>query len=127
MVFVIVKKESSPIGISKGKASVESHRSVYEKKPWKNLPGLSGVVETQFVRPLYSGDGLYPFKTGKPKLALIPCSKASLLSQESIDLHPGLQSWCNAQHTFGRKTDQVNDFRSWSSLIFNRSSQSNCP
>ena len=93
LAFVVTKKESSPLGQSQGKTSVQSQRSVYEKKPWKNLPALSGVVETQFIRPLFSGENVYPFSTGKPKLAIIPCDKQSLLSQDGIDLHPGLQKW----------------------------------
>jgi SAM-dependent methyltransferase len=93
MAFVVKKKESSPLGMSQGKIAVQSQRSVYEKKPWKLLPALSGVVETQFVRPLFSGENLYPFRVGKPKLAVIPCDKASLLNQETIDLFPGLRKW----------------------------------
>jgi hypothetical protein len=93
MAFVVSKKESSPLGISQGKIAVQSQRSAYEKKPWKNLPALSGAIETQFIRPLFSGDNVYPFSIGKPKLAVIPCDKQTLLSQDSIDLYPGLQQW----------------------------------
>jgi hypothetical protein len=93
LAFVVDKKESSPLGLSQGRVAVQSHRSVYEKKPWKNLDDLSGVIETQFIRPLFTGDNVYPFRTGKPKLAIIPCDKATLLSLDSIDLYPGLQHW----------------------------------
>jgi hypothetical protein len=93
LAFIVTKKESSPLGHAQGRMAVQSQRSVYEKKPWKNLPALSGVVETQFIRPLYSGENVYPFSTGKPKLAVIPCDKQSLLNQDSIDLYPGLQQW----------------------------------
>lgn len=93
MAFVVSKTQSSPLGVSKGKTALQSQRSVYEKEPWKSLPALSGVVETQFIRPLFSGENLFPFRVGKPKLALIPCNKTSLLSQDSIDLYPGLQEW----------------------------------
>ena len=51
------------------------------------MPGLSGVIETQFIRPLFSGENLYPFRVGKPKLAVIPCDKTSLLDQEAIDIY----------------------------------------
>ena len=87
------EKASSPLGISQGRVAVQSLRSVQEKKPWKNLPDLSGVVETEFVRPFFTGDNVYPFRVGKPMLAVIPCDKTALLGQESIDLNPGLQQW----------------------------------
>lgn len=91
--FVVSEKPSSPLGVSQGRVAVQSLRSVQEKKPWKNLPDLSGVVETEFVRPFFTGDNVYPFRVGTPMLAVIPCDKSALLGQESIDLHPGLQQW----------------------------------
>jgi hypothetical protein len=91
--FVVKKTESSPLGISQGRIAVQSLRSVQEKKPWKDLPDLSGVVETEFVRPFFTGDNVYPFRVGDPMLAVVPCDTKSLLTQEGIDLYPGLQHW----------------------------------
>jgi hypothetical protein len=59
LAFVVTKKESSPLGMSQGEIAVQSQRSVYEKKLWKLLPALSGIVE-KFIRPLFSGENLYP-------------------------------------------------------------------
>ncbi len=91
--FVVSEQTSSPLGISQGRVAVRSLRSVQEKAPWKDLPDLVGVVETEFVRPFFTGDNVYPFRVGKPMLAVIPCDKTSLLGQENIDLYPGLQQW----------------------------------
>lgn len=91
--FVVQEQNSSPLGLSKGRVAVRSHRSVQEKKPWKNLPDLSGVIETEFVRPFFTGDNVYPFRVGKAFKAVVPCDSKALLSQESIDLYPGLQHW----------------------------------
>jgi SAM-dependent methyltransferase len=91
--FVVSEQTSSPLGVSQGRTAVQSLRSVQEKKPWKDLPSLSGVIETEFVRPFFTGDNVFPFLVGKPLLAVIPCDTNSLLSQESIDLYPGLQQW----------------------------------
>lgn len=93
LAFIVNEKESSPLGMSQGRVSVESRRSILEKKPWKNLPTLSGVVERQFLRPLFAGDKLYPFRIGQPMLAVIPCNDESLLDQDTIDLYPGLRQW----------------------------------
>ncbi len=91
--FVVTEKESSPLGLSQGRMAVQSQRSVNEKKPWKELPALSGVVESQFIRPIFAGENVFPFSIGRPMLAVIPCDNARLFSQESIDLYPGLQQW----------------------------------
>jgi hypothetical protein len=91
--FVVTEKTSSPLGISQGRVAVQSLRSIQEKEPWKSLPDLSGVVETEFVRPFFTGDNIYPFLVGKPILAVVPCDKTSLLSQEDIDLYSGLRNW----------------------------------
>jgi hypothetical protein len=93
LAFVVSEKQSSPLGLSQGRMAVQSQRSVNEKKPWKNLPALSGVVETQFIRPIFSGENVFPFSIGKPMLAVIPCDNTTLFNQESIDLYPGLQQW----------------------------------
>lgn len=91
--FVITKKKTSPIGISQGRTAVESHRSVLEKKPWKGLPSISGVVETRFIRPFFAGDNVYPFCIGQPMLAILPFDDTSLISSDRLDLYPGLQKW----------------------------------
>ena len=91
--FVVQKQETSPLGIPRGRVAIESLRSVQEKKPWKFLPSLSGVVETEFVRPFFSGDNVFPFVVGPSMSAVIPCNRTALMSQDYIDLHPGLQSW----------------------------------
>ncbi len=93
LVFVVTKQEASPLGLAKGHVAVQSARSVNEKKPWKNLPSLAGVVESQFPHPSFAGESVYPFRVGKPQLAVIPCDKTSMLTQDTIDLYPGLQQW----------------------------------
>ena len=52
--------------------SVQSDRSVYEKKPWKDLPSLTGIVEKKFVRPAYSGESVFPYLIGQPLQAVAP-------------------------------------------------------
>ena len=93
LAFVVSEKEASPLGLSQGRMAVQSQRSVNEKKPWKNLPTLSGVVESQFVRPVFAGENVFPFSVGKPMLAVVPCDNTTLFNQDSIDLYPGLQQW----------------------------------
>jgi hypothetical protein len=93
LAFFVRQKQSSPLGLAQGKVAVQSRRSVLEKKPWKNLPALEGVVEKKFLRPIFAGENVFPFCVGKPIIAVIPCDDNSLLSQDDIDLYPGLQQW----------------------------------
>ncbi len=51
---------------------VESRRTSQEKKPWKDLPPLRGNVEKEFLRPLYLGESVAPFRLLEPALAVIP-------------------------------------------------------
>ena len=51
---------------------VESRRTSQEKPPWKNLPALRSNVESQFLRPLYLGESVAPFRLLEPVLAIIP-------------------------------------------------------
>lgn len=91
--FFVNPKASSSIGLAHGKVAVESRRTKLEKKPWKNLPPLKGVIEKHFLRPIFAGEHLFPFRVGKPLLAVIPCDDDGLLSDEQIELHPGLHEW----------------------------------
>lgn len=93
LVFFVTERAANPLGMSQGKVAVRSRRTVLEKKPWKNLPPLEGVVEQQFIRPIYSGDNVFPFVIGVPQVAVLPCDDEGLLSQDQIDLYPGLQKW----------------------------------
>lgn len=91
--FLIIEQAPTSLGLSDGRASVRSSRSVQEKKPWKGLPDFTGVVERQFIRQVFSGENVYPFRTGEPLLAIIPCDQSSLLADEQIELHTGLRNW----------------------------------
>lgn len=92
--FFVVPKTSSPLGLPAGKVAVASLRSANEKKPWKNLPDAEGVIESEFVRPVLTGDTLLPYRTSEPLLAVLPCSSSRLLrAAGEIEMYPGLEQW----------------------------------
>jgi hypothetical protein len=93
MAFMVEVQPSSPLGTPHGRVAVQSSRSVQEKRPWKNLPSLSAVVESEFVRPLINGENLFPFRVGEPSLAVVPCTREKLLADQEIEEHAGLQQW----------------------------------
>ena len=45
-VFVVETREVGALGVPSGKIAVQSSRSVQEKAPWKDLPSVSGVIES---------------------------------------------------------------------------------
>jgi hypothetical protein len=102
-VLVMVEKEKrGPLGQASGKAIVHSARSANEKKPWSDLPSLRGVVETDFLRPVYLGESILPYRALKPALGVIPRDMKFLLDPagDRIDHYPGLAAWV-------RRADQL--------------------
>jgi SAM-dependent methyltransferase len=93
MAFVVEMQAASPLGVPKGRVAVRSSRSIQEKKPWKDLPDIDGVVETEFIRPFFTGDNVYPYRVGRPFNVVLPCNSQGIIDGQEIDLHPGLQQW----------------------------------
>lgn len=89
------ESEVGPLGAPTGMKRVVSRRSSLEKEPWKNLKDLEGLVESRFVRPLYLGSGVAPFRALAESEAVIPRWRRELLDGDSPDLddHPGLADW----------------------------------
>ena len=96
VLFVV---EPAPgVNAGAGRRAVRSARSAKEKPPWKRLPGLSETVEQQFVRPLYVGDSVLPYRTREPHEAVVPWDGEQLLGgdHEDLPLYPGLRKWWQA-------------------------------
>lgn len=92
--FFVEKQKSSPLGLPAGRVAVMSSRSTNEKPPWKALKSLTGVVESEFVRPVLSGENLLPYRAIADLLAVVPCSPREILSEPgALELHPGLEQW----------------------------------
>lgn len=98
--FVVEKRESSSLGLPAGRIAVQSSRSVQEKKPWKDLPDISDIVESEYVRPFFTGENVLPFRLGKAQLAVVPCGKAGLLDAAHIEMSPGLHRWWQKAEAF---------------------------
>jgi hypothetical protein len=91
--FVVERQAVSALGIPAGRVAIRSSRSVHEKRPWRLLPDLGGVVESEFVRPYYNGDSVFPYRAHDPGLVVLPCNRAGILSESQIELSPGLHQW----------------------------------
>lgn len=93
--FLVKSDTPSPLGLGAGRQAVQSIRPPNEKRPWKHLPSLHGVVERRFIRPLILGESILPFRCQQPPKAVIPWDDHRLLSgkDERLDLYPGLAQW----------------------------------
>lgn len=95
LLFLVVEMPAGPLGMPAGSVEVRSSRSPYEKTPWKEIPELQGVVESEFVRPLYLGSHLLPYRTIEPALAVLPWTSRGPVAESpnQLDLYPGLARW----------------------------------
>jgi hypothetical protein len=93
--FLVEAVTTSPLGVGAGRLGIKSLRSRNEKTPWKHLAPLRGTVERQFIRPLYLGESILPFRCLRPAQAVIPWDGQRLLhgDDEQLDLYPGLAHW----------------------------------
>lgn len=75
---------------------VRSRRSSNEHPPWRNLPALRGRVEDRFVRQVYTGAAVMPFRCLPPSTrAVLPLTERGLVAYdpELLERFPGLASW----------------------------------
>lgn len=72
VLFTVQKIQAGLLGANPSAPLVESRRTSLEKAPWKDLPPLRGTVESEFIRPLYLGESIAPFRVLSPILAVIP-------------------------------------------------------
>lgn len=107
MLFFVTTPPTGPLGLAAGRHEVRSATSSTEKPPWRALPRLEGVVESEFVRRVLLGESVLPYRVLTPRTAVLPLEGAQLLDREHprLDLYPGLaQWWRQADDTWGTNT-----------------------
>jgi hypothetical protein len=79
---------------------VESRPGKLEKHPWHNLPPLRHAVEARFLRPLYLGESVAPYRVLGAALAVVPWDddEAQMLDSAAAQEagYPGLARWLEA-------------------------------
>ncbi len=95
VLFMVERRKAGPLGHAQGKASVRSLRSANEKAPWKNLQGLEGIVESIFVRPVYLGESVLPYRMRAPLDAVLPRDRGGIMdgTTKRLDEYPYLAKW----------------------------------
>jgi hypothetical protein len=78
--FVLVeRKQSGRLGSNPAAPLVESRRSAQEKRPWRDLPGLEGNVEQQFLHPVLLGESILPYRLFREFEGVIPVTETGRL------------------------------------------------
>lgn len=96
LLFRVEPAPSTSLGVPAGRQAVQSKRSVSEKKPWKDLPGLQGTVETEFLWPAAVGEDVVPFHVRQPDRYVVPIAQDRVVldgGHPRIDAYPGLADW----------------------------------
>ncbi len=98
MLLFVTREAAGPLGMTFGKVAVRSLQRNNDKKPWKELPALKGVVETEFIRPVLLGESILPFRIAETFEAILPRDRDGLLSDQPdqpdrLDVYEGLASW----------------------------------
>jgi SAM-dependent methyltransferase len=101
VLFLVNPGTANPLGTVAGQRPVRSRRSPTEKNPWKLLGPVSGTVESEFIRPIYTGECILPFLCLPPLQAIIPWDGHRLLREGDLGLgrHPGLAKWLHDTET----------------------------
>ena len=74
--FIFVEKFQR--GILRGSVTTPLVRGIdgnQDKSPWKEIKPLEKKIESQFLKPVYTGQSIAPFRTLETNLAVIPWSK----------------------------------------------------
>ena len=89
VLFTVDYGTASRLGVNPSAPLVESRRTKLEKPPWRDIPPLRGNIETPFLRPLYLGESIAPFRALEPILAVIPWDEQEegLLDASSAQLN----------------------------------------
>ena len=95
--YMVLLEETiaGPLGAGQNRRAVRSRRSNNEKPPWKTQTDLTGNIERQFIRPIYLGDSVLPFRTlpGIPGIVPWDGSTLAATTTNALDQYPGLAEW----------------------------------
>lgn len=72
MLCLVERAEAGRLGSSAAAPLVRSRRSTLEKKPWIDLEPLQSAVEAEFLRPVYLGESIAPFRVLRAFEGIIP-------------------------------------------------------
>ena len=107
--FSVIERPYSPVGVNASGPMVRSRRTQQEKPPWKNLDPLTGNIEREFLRPLYLGESIAPFRPLEPLEAVVPWDEGQgLMDAKSAGLNGffNLAQWMRQAETLWERHKQ---------------------
>lgn len=69
---LVERKQTGRLGQNLAAPLVTSKRSSQEKAPWKDVVGLEGAVESEFLHPVLLGESILPFRLFQQFEGVIP-------------------------------------------------------
>jgi hypothetical protein len=96
--FLVLREAGGRFGGNPDKPVVVSRVGALDKEPWKSIPRLRGAIEREFLRPLYLGESVAPFRLLAPAEAIIPwTAKQGLLDAKAAQAlgYSELAGWLN--------------------------------
>ncbi len=72
VLFRVERAPSGRLGSSSIAPVVQSRRTNLEKRPWRDVASLRGNIESRFLRKLYLGESIAPYRLLQPILSVIP-------------------------------------------------------
>jgi type I restriction-modification system DNA methylase subunit len=122
MMFRVEETVAGPLGAPGGKVSIKSKRSAAEKKPWKDLPAMTGSVERQFLWPTVLGEHILQFRLLPPDMFVLPLSGRGQVMKtdgDQISAFSGVDSWMRSADALWREhgdsrltlTEQIDHMR----------------
>lgn len=107
MLCLVERKAMGRLGADPSAPMVMSRRTSLEKEPWKSLPGIENQVEARFLRPVYLGESILPYRVFQTFEGVVPYeANYGPLSQRTADAleedvkrnesYKNISGWLNA-------------------------------
>jgi SAM-dependent methyltransferase len=72
MLCLVERKAMGRLGADPSAPVVKSRRTSLEKSPWKDLQGIESQVEARFLRPVYLGESILPYRIFQTFEGVVP-------------------------------------------------------
>ena len=96
LLCLVERRVQGRLGVSATMPLVESRRNLQEKRPWKTVEGIVSPVEVEYLRPVYLGESILPFRIWRAFEGVVPVdSNGSVIdARRARDLGiSGLGAW----------------------------------
>ncbi|RUL88320.1 hypothetical protein [Tautonia sociabilis] len=129
LLFFVTRQDAGPLGMPAGKAAVRSLQRSNDKKPWKDLPALEGVVETEFIRPVLLGESVLPYRIAETFEAVLPRDREGIMDGQTdrLEAYEGLAFWWRRAEAIWEKHRSSNRLTLIQQLDFQRKFEQQYP